>query len=399
MSEKPLIAHVIYRLDTGGMERIAVSVINATRDRYRHAVICLAGFGNLRKEIEDASVPCLSLDKRPGKDWGCYFRLWKALRRLKPGLVQTYNVGTMDMAPIARLAGVHRVVHAEHGRDAADPEGTNHRYRTMRRWLQPFIACHVAVSRDLESWLADGVGIRRSRIAYIANGIDVTKFEAARRRPEPRRLLRDFAPEDAVVVASVARLDRVKDQAGLITAFKHLRERAGASGVDVRLVIAGDGPQRFELQQQIERLGLAGSARLLGNREDVPELLAACDVFALSSIAEGMPVTLLEAMAASLPVASTSVGGIASVVEDGVTGTLVPPRDPHALANALAAYVMDPDLRRRHGSAGHARATMHFSLRAMVSAYAALYDGLLDPRRAAAARLRETPTLGRRGES
>ena len=243
MSEKPLIAHVIYRLDTGGMERIAVSVINATRDRYRHAVICLAGFGNLRKEIEDASVPCLTLDKRPGKDWGCYFRLWKALRRLKPGLVQTYNVGTMDMAPIARLAGVHRVVHAEHGRDAADPDGTNRRYRTMRRWLQPFIACHVAVSRDLESWLADGVGIRRSRIAYIANGIDVTKFEAARRRPEPRGLLRDFAPEDAVVVASVARLDRVKDQAGLITAFKHLRERAGASGVDVRLVIAGDAAE------------------------------------------------------------------------------------------------------------------------------------------------------------
>src|SRR6185312_3813810 len=176
--------------------------------------------------------------------------------------------------------------------------------------------------------------------------------------------------------------DEVKDQACLITAFELLREMASVGHVDMRLVIAGDGPQRAELQRQIEQLGLAESVRLLGNREDVPELLAACDVFALSSIAEGMPVTLLEAMAANLPVVSTKVGGIASVVESGVTGTLVPARDPQALANAMAAYVADRDLRRQHGSAGHARATARFSLRAMIAAYTALYDGLLDPRRA-----------------
>lgn len=397
MNDKPLIAHVLYRLDTGGMEQIAVSVINGTRERYRHAVICLAGFGALRDRIEDAAVPCLALDKRPGKDWGCYYRLWKALRGLKPDLVQTYNIGALDAALVARLAGVPRVVHAEHGRDAADPLGRNRIYRLMRRWLRPFIARYVAVSPDLQGWLVDAVGIRESRIAYIANGIDIAKFDAARIRPEPRRLLGDFAPEGAVVLVNVARLDKVKDQACLITAFKLLREMTGVGHVDVRLVIAGDGPQRAELRQQIERLGLAESARLLGNREDVPGLLAACDVFVLSSIAEGMPVTLLEAMAASLPVVSTNVGGIASVVEDGKSGTLVPARDPRVLANALAAYVADGDLRRQHGSAGHARATTQFSLRAMLSAYSALYDGLLDPRRGVV-QPHEAPQLARREE-
>jgi glycosyltransferase involved in cell wall biosynthesis len=100
-------------------------------------------------------------------------------------------------------------------------------------------------------------------------------------------------------------------------------------------------------------------------------------VFALSSVAEGMPITLLEAMAAGLPVVATDVGGVASMVEAGVTGTLVPAGDPHALAAALRAYVADEELRCRHGGAGRARVAAHFSLRAMVSAYVALYDELL----------------------
>lgn len=113
MSGKPLIAHVLYRLDTGGMERVLITVINHTHSRYRHAVICLEGFGALRQQIADPQVICLALNKKAGKDWGCYFRLWKALRALKPDLVHTYNLGALDAAPVAKLAGVRRVLHAE----------------------------------------------------------------------------------------------------------------------------------------------------------------------------------------------------------------------------------------------------------------------------------------------
>lgn len=377
MSGKPLIAHVLYRLDTGGMERIVVSLINATRDRYRHAVIALAGTGALRLEIEDTAEACLSLDKKPGKDWGCYFRLWRALRKLKPDVVQTYNIGALDLAPVVRLAGIHRLVHAEHGRDAADPRGENLKYIRLRRWMAAFIAKYIVVSPDLQHWLEDRVRIRPSKVLYIANGIDPAVFKATRASAGPRKLLGDLAPAGTLLIGNVARLDKVKDQAGLISAFKLLRETIGEENVDCRLAIAGAGPQQAELQQQIEQLGLNGVVRLLGNRSDVAELLAECDVFVLSSIAEGMPVTLLEAMAAGLPVVATDVGGIASMVQDGVTGTLVPAGDPHALARALGTYLMSENLRRRHGEAGCARVATRFSLGAMVSAYAGLYDGLL----------------------
>lgn len=382
MNDKPLIAHVLYRFDTGGMERIALSVINRTRDRYRHAVICLAGYGALRDEIADASVPCLSLDKRPGKDPGCYFRLWRALRLLKPDLVQTYNIGALDAAPTIRLAGVRRIVHAEHGRDVTDPRGDNAKYLRLRRWMAPLIARFIAVSRDLQLWLIDRAGIRADKVICIANGIDAAAFATPRTALRRRPLLGGFAPPDTLLIGNVARLDKVKDQAGLLAAFKLLCEQAGQETA-CRLIIVGEGPEHAELQRRIEQLGLTQRVRLLGNRSDVAELLAECDVFVLSSIAEGMPVTLMEAMASGLPVVATEVGGVASVVEHGVTGTLVPTGDPRALAEALGGYMADEALRRRHGDAGRARVTANFSLSAMLSAYTALYDNLLGPVRAA----------------
>lgn len=377
MSSKPLIAHVLYRLDTGGMERIVVSLINATRDRYRHAVIVLAGLGPLRLEIEHSVEASLSLDKKPGKDWPCYLRLWRALRALKPDLVQTYNIGTLDFAPVVNLAHIRRLVHAEHGRDASDPRGENVKYQRLRRWMAPFIDRFVVVSPDLGAWLTDSVGLQPSKVTYIPNGIDAAAFAVVRDPPPPRRLMGDFAPGDTVLIGNVARLDKVKDHAGLLVAFKLLRERSVREGTDCRLIIAGDGPQRADLERQIFKLGLTDMVRLLGNRVDIAELLAECDAFVLSSIAEGMPVTLLEAMAAGLPVVTTDVGGIASVVEAGVTGTLVPPANPEACADALLAYVADERLRRQHGDAGRARIEARFSLRTMTSAYAALYDKLL----------------------
>lgn len=377
MNEKPLIAHVLYRLDTGGMEQVAISVINHTGNRYRHAVIALAGIGAMRNRIADPTVPCLSLDKKPGKDWGCYFRLWKVLHRLKPAMVQTYNIGTLDVAPVARLAGVRRVVHAEHGRDVADPNGANRRYRAMRRWLQPFIARYVAVSADLESWLRERVGIAPAKVVCIPNGIDIGRYAGVAGWHELRPLLGAFAPPEALVMVNVGRLDPVKDQAGLIAAFKLLRDSSPARAARLRLVVVGEGAYRNDLETQITRLGLQDQVRLLGDRKDVPEILAECDVFALSSVAEGIPLTLLEAMAAGLPVVATRVGGVDEVVVDGVTGTLVEPSNPAALAQALRGYVEDESLRRQHGEAGRERVEQHFSLHAMLAGYTSLYDEVL----------------------
>lgn len=378
MNDRPLIAHVLYRLDTGGMEHMLVTLINQTCQRYRHAVICLEGYGALRNEIQRDDVTCVSLDKKSGKDWRCYFRLWRVLRNLRPDLVHTYNIGAVDVAPVARLAGVRHVVHAERGRDAADPRGELRKYRLLRRWLLPFIDRYLAVSCDLQNWLIEKVGIPSSRVLCIPNGIDAAAFAAIRNETDARPLLGSFAPPGTVLIGTVGRLDAVKDQAGLIAAFRVLCETLPEERASLRLVVVGDGSQRAALESQVANENLSTQVRLLGNRNDVVELLAELDVFALSSIAEGMPGVVLEAMASGLPVVATDVGGVSEVVVAGVTGTLVAASDPQGLAGALADYVLDDGLRTSHGRAGRERAATQFSLQTMLSRYTDLYDGLLN---------------------
>jgi len=169
----------------------------------------------------------------------------------------------------------------------------------------------------------------------------------------------------------------VKDQLGLLSAFDRLRDLLPMERERLRLVIIGEGKQRPELEARISHLGLGGQVGMLGNRSDIAALLAEFDIFALSSVAEGMSVTLLEAMATRLPVVATAVGGTSEVVLPGETGILVPASNPQELAQALAGYVMDETLRVRHGVAGRLRVETQFSLSAMVSAYTALYDELL----------------------
>jgi sugar transferase (PEP-CTERM/EpsH1 system associated) len=377
VNDKPLIVHVLYRLDTGGMERVLVTLINHTQSQYRHAVICLDGFSAFREKIENPDVPCLALNKKPGKDWSCYFRLWKALRKFKPDLVHTYNYGALDAAPVAKLAGVRRVVHAERGRNADDPHGESRKYRYLRRGLAPFIDRYLAVSRDLRDWLTEKVGIDPSRVVYIPNGIDTARFPVVPAKKKMRSLLESFAPPGTILIGTVGRLDPVKDQTGLVYAFNFLCEALPGVRVRLRLAIVGEGPQRAALEAQIADLGLRKQVCLLGNRDDVAAILAEFDIFGFSSIAEGMPGVLLEAMAAGLPVVATEVGGVVDVVSPGTTGRLVPARNPLALAQALAGYVSDEALRLRHGHAGRERVETEFSLEDMVSAYVALYDGLL----------------------
>lgn len=377
MNDKPLIAHVLYRLDTGGMERVLVTVINRTRSRYRHAVICLDRVTAYRDRIADPAVPCLALHKKPGKDWGCYFRLWKALRKLKPDLVQTYNFGALDTAPVAWLAGVRRVVHAERGRDASDPRGERRKHLILRRSLAPFIDRYLAVSTDLRDWLTGKVGIDPSRVDHLPNGIDIADFAISPIQKDARPLLGRFAPPGTILIGTVGRLDPVKDQAGLLAAFKLLCEALPDARERLRLAIVGEGPQRFSLEAQVAQLGLREQVCLLGKRDDVPAILAEFDIFAFSSIAEGMPGVLLEAMAAGLPVVATDVGGVGEVVSRGVTGLLVPAGSPPALSQALSNYVSDEALRARHGCAGREQVKHKFDLNKMISAYVRLYDGLL----------------------
>ena len=175
------------------------------------------------------------------------------------------------------------------------------------------------------------------------------------------------------MVGSLGRLHPQKGFSDLLTAFAQVRQRIPS----VRLFVAGDGELRDDLEAQARSLGMAAVVTFAGVRADVSEVLAALDVFVLPSLWEGMPNAVLEAMASGLPVVATAVGGTPEVVVDGVTGLLVPPQDPGALAQAIGHLLRDPDLRRRMGRAGRRRVEEHFDVRETVRQVESLYETLL----------------------
>jgi sugar transferase (PEP-CTERM/EpsH1 system associated) len=372
MSERPLIAHVVNSLATGGLENGVVNLINRSGSRFRHVVVCMTSAGEFQKRLPPG-VEVWSMGKAPGQDLGAFLRLVKLFRRLRPAIVHSRNWGAYDAIPAARLARVPFVVHGEHGRDIEDPEGRNTRRNRIRRLLGPLVSHFVTVSHDLRRWLIEDVRVRAGKVGTIHNGVDVTRF--GDHGGDEARAALGLRPDD-LVVGTVGRLDLVKDQAGLIRAFASvLAKHPGA-----QLLVIGDGPCRDDLARLVGELGVGHRVRLLGERADVAALLPALDVFVLSSIAEGMSNTVLEAMATGLPLVVTRVGGNPELVEHGVNGTHVPPGQPTALAAAIETYLEDAHLRALHGKASRERAVEHFGLDRMCRAYVDLYAGLLSGR-------------------
>ena len=369
--QPPLVAHLIYRLDIGGLETLLVDTINRMAPgRYRHAVICLTDYTDFAQRITRPDVELVALHKPAGLALGTHADLFRLLRRLRPGILHTYNLGTIEYAATAWAAGVPVRIHAEHGRDARDPQGVNPKHNLLRRLLTSVIDRYVPVSRDLAGWLERVVRIPARKLKLIDNGADTERFRAG--TATVAEAWQD--DPDAFVIGTVGRLQDVKDQATLIEAFSLLRRQLPDERL--RLVLVGDGPLRAQLQAQIDTLGLADCAWLAGPRSDVAPVMRSFSLFALSSIAEGTPVTMLEAMASELRVVSTAVGGIPDLVTPGANGALVPARDPQALAAAILPYVKDRAMARRHGAQGRARVEQQYSMQAMLAAYVALYDEL-----------------------
>jgi len=173
---KDLIVHIVFRLDYGGLENGVVNLVNALNGKpYRHAIIALTEATEFRDRLQ-GDVPVFELKKRPGKDPGTYFRLYRLLRELSPAAVHTRNIGTLDCAFIAFLARVPVRIHGEHGWDVCDPEGTNPKHRMMRKLFFRFVQRVVAVSDELQRWLIATVKLSTVKVTHICNGVDTDKF-------------------------------------------------------------------------------------------------------------------------------------------------------------------------------------------------------------------------------
>jgi len=384
---RPLVAHVLYRFDVGGLENGVVNLLNhLPHERFRHVVVSLTDVTDFRRRVQRNDVRFIELHKAPGHAVMLYPRLHRLFRELRPDLVHTRNLAALETAVPAWFAGVPRCLHGEHGRDVDDLDGRNRRYRLVRRAYRPFVDHYVALSGDLERYLHERVGVAQHRITRIINGVDTTRFHPSQTRDH---LAGCPFPDDTrlCVVGTVGRLQPVKNQLDLARAFVRVLQFAPELRSRIRLLITGDGPLVAPIVQCLASAGVSDLAWLTGMRNDVPDVLRALNMFVLPSLAEGISNTILEAMATGLPVVATDVGGNNELVEEGVTGNLVPAGDVDALARAIVVHV-DPSRAKGAGRAGRERVERLFSLDAMVASYARLYDRLLAERMRGTARVR-----------
>ncbi|MDQ3189316.1 MAG: TIGR03088 family PEP-CTERM/XrtA system glycosyltransferase [Pseudomonadota bacterium] len=386
-NQRPLIAHVVYRFDIGGLENGVVNLINRlSESNWRHAVVALTEVApGFAQRVWQRDVQYLSLHKPPGHLWRHYPRLTQLFRNLRPAVVHTRNLAALEAVVPAWAAGVPVRIHGEHGRDSSDPNGARRRYQWVRRAYSPFVSRYVTVSKDLELYLRDRVGIAPERIAQIYNGVDADRF---RDGAEARAGIDGcpFRSPEHWLVGTVGRMDHVKDQTTLARAFVRALEMKPGMRDRMRLVMVGEGVLRAEAERILQRAGARELAWFAGERNDVPQVMRGLDCFVLPSLGEGISNTIQEAMASALPVIATRVGGNAELVEDGVTGRLVPAADPAALAQAIVDYIDDPVRARQHGRAARLRIERTFSLERMVDSYHQLYLAELTASRRASVR-------------
>lgn len=350
---------VIHGLETGGAEMM---VLHLARELSRagHPVRVVSLHGDetdVAGLMRRAGVDVVALNKAGGPDPRTVLRLRAQMRDFSPDVVHTHLPVLEYVLPAARLYGRRvRIIHTVHN---LAREETRHRVlRAVNRRAFSHGVVPVALNEEVRSSICREYALPASAVPVVGNGIDLDAFRGPQRR----------GPRGAGVrLLCVARLAPAKNHALLLRTVARLRE----SGRDVSLTLVGDGPLRGALEERARELGISQRVRFAGRRTDTPAFYRDCDLFVLLSDYEGMPMSIIEAMASGLPVVATRAGGVAELVDDGVNGALVE-ADAAAAAEAIAAICDDPALYARL-SDGAVRTSSHYSAEAMMEKYVDLY--------------------------
>ncbi|MCC6683236.1 MAG: glycosyltransferase [Phycisphaeraceae bacterium] len=386
---KPVIGHVLHRLALAGAEVLAAELARKLGDRYRFVFLCLdetepgsvtpvdAAPRSMADQMRDEGFAIEAMGRRPGIDCSVARRLGRAARKHGIDLLHAHQYTPFFYAALSRwMPGGFRghILFTEHGRHYPDSRKVSH--LLANRLLLGRRDRVTAVGQFIRQALAENEGIDLHRIDVIHNGIpapapgSVTENAPAQRREARKRMGVD---RHDLVLIQVARFHPVKDHETAIHAFAFVAQQVPRA----KLVLVGEGELMEQARRQVEQLELGGRVIFMGVRNDVNELLPGADLFLLSSLSEGISVTLLEAMAAGLAICATRVGGNPEVVDHGRNGLLSPRRDPRNLADNIITLLTDPHLRAAMGAAGLRRLKRYFNQQTMHRAYDDLYTQML----------------------
>jgi glycosyltransferase involved in cell wall biosynthesis len=361
------VLHVIRSLEAGGAERIVVEyALNHDSAAYAAEVCCLERAGHLAEPLEARGIPVHVLARTGRLDVRALFRLARLMRRGRFDVVHYHNFGPLVFAlPAAVLAAVPSIVRTEHN----VVHWRSRRRRVASRMAALRENAQIAVSEAVKQSHINESDLPAARCVTVWNGIDPARLSAGGDRRATRSAL--GIPENAPVAVAVGSLTPQKNYENLLEAAAHVLERVP----EVIFLVIGTGVLRRKLEAKAGELGVAGSVRFLGERDDVPAILAASDILVNSSSWEGLPVSILEAMAAGIPTAATDVGGNAELLETGgPSGIVVPAEDPQALGDAILRLAGSRELRADLGSRARVAAMERFSAACMTRETERIYD-------------------------
>ena len=354
---------VVLSLNPGGTERLVIDLVSRLHNEFPMAVCCLDDEGVWAESVKRQGVPVTALHRHPGFHPALARGVARAASAHGADVIHAHHYSPFVYSALAGLfSGSPSVILTEHGR--LSDTGPSSKRRLANRVLAHLAHATCAVSEDVRRHLI-GEGFAAASVRVIYNGVEIGAVPTAAERIAVRAAL--DVTETSCLIGTIARLDSVKDLTTLIGAVSSAGSRA-----DIRLAIVGDGPERSGLEQTARRLGVGDRVRFLGYRDDARKYLAGFDVYANSSVSEGVSLTILEAMGAALPVVATAVGGTPEVVNESC-GRLVSARDPEAFATHLVALALSSSDRRRLGDAARQRVEARFTLAQMIEEYRQLY--------------------------
>ena len=352
----------LYSFDIGGSEVLGRNLALALKKQGHMPSLCAINHdGELSGELDRHQIPAIVINRKPGEYIRAMWRVWLSFRKLRPDVVHTHHLYVLVYCFLAaKLVGA-RLIHTEHEYFSL----LNPKKKLMLRILSMFCDRVTGVEDTVTAFLEHEIGVIPTKLTTIRNGINVEQFTGVSALSRARFGISG----DESIIGIVARLEPVKDHITLLKAFSRIRKENAA-----HLLIIGDGSQRKFLEQECNALGITNFVTFTGVRTDIPDLLKLIDIFVLCSREEGLPLSLLEAMASAKAIVATKVGAIPNIIQNNNTGLIVPSQSSDDLAHALVILLSNTQLALQLGASAQSFVKCEYDENYMVTSYIRVYS-------------------------